>query len=100
MGQNFNKLVAHRASQIMVPPGGGIAAAVASITTPGKMAQATREAVQWVRTAISLVRTAAEPNPWRNASDEEIAGEILTKLEQKKQKARFTTPRPTPPPSS
>ena len=85
MGPNFRRLVARKMSLDAVPSGGGIASAVKFITTPG-VAKSAREAKQFVADAIALVRTAAEPNPFKTASDEDIAAEILRRIDERKTK--------------
>jgi hypothetical protein len=85
MPTNVSKLITRKAAIIMVPSGGGVAAAVGAIVG-GRLFLAMREAQAWVKLAIEAVRTAAEPNPWKNATDEEIAGEILKGIEAKEAK--------------
>lgn len=36
------------------------------------------------RESIRLVREAADPNPWKNSTDDEIASEILRRLEERR----------------
>lgn len=55
-GPNIKRLIAHKMATIMVPPGGGVAAAIAALTTAGKISQAAREATEWVEQAIALVK--------------------------------------------
>lgn len=59
---------------------------IAFLAEPGKIAKTAKGASEWVKLAIQLVRDAAEPNPWKNADDEAIAGEILRKLEERKRR--------------
>lgn len=42
-----------------------------------RMLAGARAADQWARNAVSAVREAGEPNPWKTATDEEIATELL-----------------------
>lgn len=81
-GPNVKRLIAHRASLLAVPAGGGFADALKAIQS-GKIVAHVREATTWVETALLLVREAAEPNPWKTADDEAIAGEILKGVEAK-----------------
>lgn len=74
----------------MVPPGGGIGAAENAITEPGRLQAAIKEAQEWVKQAIALVRTASEPNSWKNADDEAIAGEILKGIDARREAAKGT----------
>jgi hypothetical protein len=68
----------------MVPPGGGLADVVSVLTEAGKLSAVMRSASEWVAGAIVVMRSASEPNPWRNATDEEIAGELLRAIEERK----------------
>lgn len=80
MGPNVKRLIIKRMCLNAVPQGGGLADAISFLTQPENMIQSSREAARWVEAAIQAVRLAAEPNPWKNASDEEIAGEILLRI--------------------
>lgn len=42
-----------------------------------------RTADQWARDAVAAVREAGEPNPWRTATDEAIAAELLRRVKEK-----------------
>jgi hypothetical protein len=46
--------------------------------------RSSRKAKEWVDAAIQTVRGVREPNPWKNATDEEIAGELLRQIDNKK----------------
>lgn len=86
-GPNVKKLIAHKMSLLMVPPGtgkGALAVAVGAMVKPGNVAAVAREATAWVELAIAAVRQAAEPNPWKHADDEAIAGKILDEVEKRK----------------
>jgi hypothetical protein len=52
--------------------------------TSGKFGDSARLATDWVELAIEAIRQAREPNPWRNADDETIAGMILEEIAKKK----------------
>jgi hypothetical protein len=84
----IKKLICHKASLIMVPPGGGVQAVVDGLLQPGRMVEAMKEAAAWTIEAIGVVRTAAEPNPWRTADDEAIAAEIMRRVEEKSAERR------------
>jgi len=85
-GSNLRKLVIHKASADAVPPGSGLAAAINFVTTPGAVAASMAKAASWVELAIQAVRQAAEPNPWKASSDEEIATELMRQIEAKKKR--------------
>lgn len=89
-GRNVKKLIAHKMSLIMIPPGcgNGLATGIAALMKPGNVGTVAREATQWVEVAIAAVRQAGEPNPWKTASDEDIAAEILRQIEEKKKAQR------------
>lgn len=83
-GPNVKRLIAHKMSLDAVPKGGGVADAMKFLTTPGAIVKSAKEATAWVAEAIRVVRLAAEPNSWKNADDEAIAGEILRQIEARK----------------
>lgn len=87
-GPNVRRLIAHKMSVDAVPKGGGLADAITFLTSPGAIGRAAKEATAWVAEAIRVVRLAVEPNPWKQADDETIAGEILRHIEERKRKAR------------
>lgn len=78
-GPLFRRLVATRMALDAVPAGGGLATALAWFATPGRITESARTATAWARDTIAAIRAAGEPNPWTNASDEAIAGELLAK---------------------
>lgn len=84
MGPSVKKLVIAKASKDAIPSGGGLPDAIAFLTDPKAMTQGLRRAIEWVNVAIRAVREANEPNPWKNATDEEIAAEILKQIENKR----------------
>lgn len=81
-GPNMKRLIAHKMSRDAIPDGGGIAAGIAFLTS-GKIGEAAKAATQWCETAILAVRQAAEPNPWKSATDEEIAGELAKQIDDR-----------------
>ena len=87
-GPNVKKLIAHKISLIAVPVGGGIGSALNFLKDPKAIGNAAREATAWVETAIRAIRLAGEPNPWKTADDEAIAGELLAQIEAKKKSSR------------
>lgn len=85
-GPNVNRLLIERMSLEAVPPGGGIDSAIKFLSSKDSIINGVRSAKKWVEDAIQAVRLASGPNPWRDASDEEIAGEILRQVEEKRRK--------------
>lgn len=84
MGPNVRRLFIHRMSVLTIPAGGGFADGLAFFTDQEKRRSIMREAEIWVAGAIQTVRTASGPNPWREADDETIAGEIMRQAEERK----------------
>jgi len=68
-----------------VPPGGGIGDAMRFLTEPSAIRASVMSATRWVELVIRAVQEAVEPNPWKNATDEEIAGMILEKTSERRQ---------------
>lgn len=81
MGPNVKRLICHKASLIMIPPGGGIVAGVSAIVG-GKLPVAMKQAAEWVAEAIKVVRTAPDADP--NWTDEDIAGKILAGVDERR----------------
>ncbi len=88
MPSNVVKLIIHKMALKAVPSGGGLADAIKFLSSKEGLLAGAREAGEWVKAAILAVRQASEPNPWKDASDEEIAGEILRQAEAKKASRR------------
>lgn len=84
------KLVSRKMVQMITPPeGSGFEAMIGAFrdnSDPRKLAQVAREAGKWVQEAIDAVRNAREPNPWRKSTDEEIAEEILRRVEEREKR--------------
>lgn len=79
---NLNRLIAHKMSVDAIPPHGGFADGVKYLTSPN-LGDKARAASEWCKAAIAVVRLAKEPNRWKHASDEEIAGEILRQVDER-----------------
>lgn len=75
-------LIVERMSQTLAA--GGITAALGRIVLPGGLINHTRDARAWVEAAIKTVRGAPGNNPWRDATDEQIARTILDKIAEKR----------------
>lgn len=87
LGPNVRRLVATRASQLIVERahaqhGGAGVGEVAQGIVDGTLGLCLREAQTWVTTALALVRSAPGGEAW--PTDEDVAGEILRKLEERK----------------
>ena len=83
---NLKELVWHLMSLDAVPPGSknGLSSAVEFILTPGKMSESFRNSIIRARNICMAIRQAGEPNPWKDATDEEIAGEVMRKMKEKR----------------
>jgi len=82
-GPNIRRLIAQRIAQQAIPDGGGMQAAVSFLSSKESIIEGTRKASEWVKATIEEVRRANDPNPWRNASDEEIAAEICRNIKER-----------------
>jgi hypothetical protein len=85
-GPNVKKLIVAKMSTDAVPKGGGLQDAINFLSTKESIIAGARKATEWVEAAILAVRAAAEPNPWKDASDEDIAAEILKGVEARRKK--------------
>jgi hypothetical protein len=70
-------LVIRRIAVESIPIGGGVADGVDFLLDADRVRRTAKAAKQWADEAIRKVREAADPNPWRGRSDDEIAAEIL-----------------------
>jgi len=64
-----------------IPKGGGAKDGIAFLSNPKAMHNTFLVARKYIENTILIVRQAKEPNPWKDKSDEEIAGEILKRIE-------------------
>ena len=83
LGPNTRKLIAVVMAKDAIPAGQGLEAGVEFLLSKEGIVAGFRKAMAFVKQAINEVRSAAEPNPWKNASDEEIATEILQKYDER-----------------
>lgn len=83
-GPNIRKLIAHKMSLLLIPPGSSkdaMATGITGLMKPGNVSQIAREATAWVEAAVAAVK-AAPANPY--GEDEAIAAEILRQIEAKR----------------
>lgn len=83
MSPSVKKLFIYRMSRDAIPDGGGLSDGISFFTDPDKRKAIMRRSEEWVIQALDLIRSASDPNPWRDASDEDIATEILRRVESK-----------------
>lgn len=81
---NMRRLAVHAMSVAAVPAGGGFADAIKFLTNKTVLVESARQADKFARDAVAAVRAASDPNPWRDADDEAIAGEILRRIDERK----------------
>lgn len=82
-GKNVNRLIIHKMSLDAIPPGGSFADGLKFLSSKESIANGARFAEAWVMKSIEVVRECPEPNSFKNADDEAIAGEILRILKRK-----------------
>ena len=85
IGPNVKRLLFTKMAKDAIPDGGGLAAGVHFLSKKENISAGFKTAREWTEQVIRLVREAEEPNPWKDASDEEIAGELLRRIEERKQ---------------
>jgi hypothetical protein len=83
-GPNFRKLVIHKMSMDAIPSGGGFADGIKFLTNPDAMKGGWQKAQEWCEAAIYAIRNAAEPNSFKDASEEDICAELLRMIEARK----------------
>lgn len=87
-GPNVKRMILEKMSVDAVPAGGGFADAMKFISSKKSIISGARTATEWVKLAIRAVREAPGPNPWTNADDEAIAGELLRAIDEKRKARR------------
>lgn len=84
IGPNVRKLWATKIANAAIPAGGGLADGVKFLSDKKALVSGAKAAADWTKNAIAAIRNAGEPNPWKDADDEAIAGEILRRLDARK----------------
>lgn len=84
-GPMFKQVVAAKMARDAVPPGGGVLDGVNFLLNGPRVRRAAREAAEWVRQAIRIVKSAND-NPYGD-DDEAICRAILDEL-KKQQKEK------------
>lgn len=88
LGPNMKKFIFRKMISDAIPEGGGFAAGLKFLTTKGAMSAGWAQSVKWCDAAILAVRNAAEPNPWKDADEETIAGELVRKIGERDRAVR------------
>jgi hypothetical protein len=86
IGSNVKKLMAIKTSLVAIPKGGNVTDGIKFLSDKEKIIRTMQESLKWVKDSIGLIRTAGEPNPFKNADEETIAGELLRIMEEKRQR--------------
>jgi len=86
LGPNFKKFVFLKMAKDAVPDGEGLSAALTFLSKGENISVGFRSAVDWCDAAVQIVRSAGEPNPWKHSNEEEIAGELVRRIEERKQR--------------
>lgn len=81
MISNKTRLIIHRTSQTTTE--GRSFFDVLKMIQSGEICDEAKKATAWVEEAIQAVKQAAEPNPWKDASDEAICLIILDEIEKR-----------------
>lgn len=75
-------------SRLVIPPNGGFTNAVDFLMNLGrpdsKSNELVKQAMDKTEEYILAVRNASEPNPFKDSTDDEIAGEILKRIDTRK----------------
>ena len=84
-GPNMKCLIVAKMSRDAIPEDGGIEAGLRFLLSAELIKKGAQTATEWSNKVIRLVREAGEPNPWKSASDEDIAAEILRRMMSERQ---------------
>jgi len=88
IGPNVKRLLIQKMSHAAIPDGAGLAAGLEFLSSKESIMKGYKAAEQWVKDAFDIVRSAADPNPYRESSDEEIAGVLLKRIEERKREVK------------
>jgi hypothetical protein len=86
IGPNVKKLMIIKTSLVAIPKGGSVADGVKFLSDKDGIIRTMKESYQWVKASIELIRLAKEPNPFKNADEETIAGELVRRVEEKQKR--------------
>ena len=85
----MRRLISEKMTVDAIPSSSGLAAGLNFLSSAKNITEGWRTASSWVQLALKTVREAPEPNEWKYASDEEIATEIIRKIEEKRGAKRY-----------
>lgn len=85
-GPNMKRLAVRKMTNMAIPKDGTARDALEFLRDPQRLHDTAKKATEWALLAVAAVREANDPNPWRNADDEEIAGEILRRIKEREAK--------------
>lgn len=80
LGSNMKRLVIHKMSVDAIPQGGCFQDGIRYLSDKQRVSSSARSSREWACNAVDAVRLANDPNPYKEADDETIAGEILRRL--------------------
>lgn len=84
IGPNVRRLWATKMAKDAIPAGSGIDQGLHFLLDTKAFLAGARSATDWTKSAIEAIRNAGDPNPWKEADDEVIAGELLRRIEERK----------------
>lgn len=93
MASSIQWLICHKMSVDAIQKGSGVDALALGLdflSSKDKLLDGLKNARLWVDAAILAIRQAAEPNPWRDSTDEEIATEIKRQIESRTTSKRIS----------
>jgi len=83
---NVKKLTILRMSNEAIPDGGGFEDGLEFLMDAKKISAGFKSAHEFIIKAIDILRNATGDHPYKNMSDEAIAGVLLSEIERKKKK--------------
>jgi hypothetical protein len=83
LGPHVKRLLSYKMAKDAIPDGGGFADGVKFLSSKESIVAGFQSATEWIKAALLAVRQAGEPNPWKDATDEEIAAHIIERLEKR-----------------
>jgi len=84
LGPAVKKLIANKMAMDAIPKGGSVVDGIEFLKDRDRIVKGFRDANDFIQKMIVLVRSAKNPNPFKDADDETIAGELLRRINEKK----------------
>ena len=86
MGPNMRRLASVKVAKDTIPDGGSLVDGLKFLSDPKRLLEGMKAGLKFAEDSVKALREAAEPNPYRSMTDEQIAGAILAKVQEQKKR--------------